>query len=101
MKTKERNKATETMNNRLIGIKHMKKMYVISMQEYRRTAYSDKNSKEKLAPEYSVLNPETSSDSDSAKSKGARCVSARVQMVQIGKNSRNRTEDCTKRERIE
>jgi len=71
------------------------------MQEYRRTAYSDRNSREKLAPEYSVLNPDTSSDSDSAKSKGARCVSARVQMVQTGKKSKNRTEDWTKSERIE
>jgi hypothetical protein len=29
-------------------------------------------------PLYSVLNPDTSSDSPSAKSKGVRCVSARV-----------------------
>jgi hypothetical protein len=39
-------------------------------------------------PEYSVLNPETSSLSASLKSKGARWVSASVQINQTG-NSRN------------
>lgn len=37
-----------------------------------------------MAPEYSVLNPETSSDSASLKSKGARWVSAKVQTIQMG-----------------
>lgn len=57
--------------------------------------------KQKDAPEYSVLNPETNSDSDSAKSKGARWVSARVQINQIGKKNRNKIEDCVNNERIE
>jgi hypothetical protein len=48
-----------------------------------------------------VLKPETSSDSDSLKSKGARWVSARVQISQ-GKNRNMSTgEDCLKEERIE
>jgi hypothetical protein len=47
-------------------------MYVIRRQENNRTPYSDKKIKAKKAPEYSVLNPETNSDSASLKSKGAR-----------------------------
>lgn len=39
--------------------------------------YSAIKRKAKRAPPYSILNPETSSDSPSAKSKGARLVSAR------------------------
>jgi len=31
---------------------------------------------------YSILNPETSSDSPSAKSNGVRCVSARIEIIQ-------------------
>jgi len=38
-------------------------------------AYSPKNSKAKLTALYSVLNPETNSDSLSARSKGVRCLS--------------------------
>ena len=41
-------------------------------------AYSARKSKAKRPPRYSILNPETSSDSPSAKSKGARFVSAIV-----------------------
>jgi len=39
--------------------------------------------KAKVAPLYSVLNPETNSDSPSAKSKGVRLVSAKVVVNQI------------------
>jgi hypothetical protein len=46
------------------------------------------------------LKPETNSDSASEKSKGARCVSAKVQMTQIGKNKIKIIEDCKFRERI-
>jgi len=49
--------------------------------------------KEKKAPPYSVLNPETNSDSDSLKSKGARWVSAKVQINQITKKMRKLGED--------
>jgi len=76
-------------------------MYVIKMQEYNNTAYSDKKIKAKLAPEYSVLNPDTNSDSDSLKSKGARCVSARVQITHTGKKIKNKIEDCSNNDRIE
>lgn len=38
-------------------------------------AYSAKKIKENFKPPYSTLNPETNSDSPSAKSKGARLVS--------------------------
>lgn len=39
--------------------------------------YSAMKIRANLPPPYSILNPETSSDSPSAKSKGARLVSAR------------------------
>jgi len=39
---------------------------------------------------YSTLNPETSSDSPSAKSKGVRLVSARQEISQIPTKGRNR-----------
>ena len=55
--------------------------------------YSDKKQKAKQAPEYSVLKPDTNSDSASAKSKGARCVSAKVQITHKGKNNKNKMED--------
>lgn len=44
------------------------------------TAYSPKNSNANRPPPNSTLNPETSSDSPSAKSKGARLVSANVEV---------------------
>lgn len=42
-------------------------------------AYSAKKNSANGPPEYSTLNPETSSDSPSVRSKGARFVSARVE----------------------
>jgi hypothetical protein len=63
--------------------------------------YSDKKIKAKYAPEYSVLNPETSSDSDSLKSKGARWVSARVQINQKGKQNKKTGDAITTADRIE
>lgn len=54
------------------------------MQEYNKTAYSDRKIKAKNAPEYSVLKPDTSSDSASEKSKGARWVSASVHTTHSG-----------------
>ena len=39
--------------------------------------YSAKNTTTKGIEEYSVLNPETNSDSPSARSKGVRCLSLR------------------------
>jgi hypothetical protein len=74
---------------------------VIKKQEYKRIPYSDKKIKAKYAPEYSVLNPETSSDSDSLKSKGARWVSAKVQINQKGKENRKMGDAITLADRIE
>lgn len=54
-----------------------------------------------MTPEYSVLNPDTNSDSASEKSKGARWVSARVQITQIGNKNKNIIEDWENKERIE
>jgi len=55
-------------------------------------AYSAINSKANPNLPYSILNPETSSDSPSAKSKGVRLVSAKHEINQItiiGRNSRD------------
>jgi len=45
-------------------------------------AYSDKNNRAKPPLPYSTLNPETNSDSPSAKSKGVRFVSASIETNQ-------------------
>ena len=45
--------------------------------------YSARKNKAKGPAEYSTLNPETSSDSPSIRSKGARPVSARVETYHI------------------
>jgi hypothetical protein len=45
--------------------------------------YSPRNKKANTIPGYSTLNPETNSDSDSAKSKGALYVSAKIAISQI------------------
>jgi hypothetical protein len=45
-----------------------------------------------------VLNPLTSSDSDSLKSNGARCVSARVQISQGKKTNKKILEEENKKE---
>lgn len=46
-------------------------------------AYSARKKRAKGPPAYSTLNPETSSDSPSVKSKGARFVSASVEINHI------------------
>lgn len=46
-------------------------------------AYSARKNRAKGPAAYSTLNPETSSDSPSVRSKGARFVSARVEMYHI------------------
>lgn len=48
-------------------------------------AYSAKKNKANKPPENSTLNPETNSDSPSVKSKGARLVSANVEVNHIKK----------------
>lgn len=49
-------------------------------------AYSARKNRAKGPPAYSTLNPETSSDSPSVRSKGARLVSARVEIYHIAAN---------------
>lgn len=49
----------------------------------RMLAYSARKNRAKGPPAYSTLNPETSSDSPSVRSKGARFVSARVEIYHI------------------
>lgn len=49
----------------------------------RMLAYSARKNRAKGPPAYSTLNPDTSSDSPSVKSKGARFVSARVEIYHI------------------
>jgi len=51
--------------------------------------YSAIKIKAKVTPLYSVLNPETNSDSPSAKSKGVRLVSANVLENQTRNNGLN------------
>lgn len=46
-------------------------------------AYSARKNRAKGPPAYSTLKPETSSDSPSVRSKGARFVSARVEMYHM------------------
>jgi len=46
-------------------------------------AYSARKNRAKGPPAYSTLKPETSSDSPSVRSKGARLVSAKVEMYHI------------------
>lgn len=54
------------------------KVFISRMLEY-----SAKKNRANGPPAYSTLNPETSSDSPSVRSKGARFVSARVEMNHI------------------
>lgn len=49
----------------------------------RMLAYSARKNRAKGPPAYSTLNPETSSDSPSVRSKGARFVSASVEIYHI------------------
>jgi hypothetical protein len=61
-----------------------KKSKKITMAPNSTKTYSPKKISAKFTPPNSVLKPETSSDSDSLKSNGARCVSDKTQIIQIG-----------------
>lgn len=87
------------IKRKLNPVKKEKKINVISIQEYNSIIYSERNKKEKEAPEYSVLKPETSSDSASLKSKGARWVSAKVQIIHTGRIKRKRIDEKLEKER--
>jgi len=79
-------KAITTCTIIILPKKLVKNIKDMSIQENNKIKYSDKRTKAKFTLEYSVLYPETSSDSDSLKSKGARCVSANVQTIHKGRN---------------
>jgi hypothetical protein len=53
-------------------------------------AYSAKKIKAKPPAPYSTLNPETNSDSPSAKSKGVRLVSANLEIIHINPIGKNK-----------
>ena len=55
----------------------------LKQQKKRIDPYSDINKRAKFLLPYSILNPETNSDSHSAKSKGGRLVSARITTNQM------------------
>ena len=58
--------------------------------------YSAKKNIAKIIPEYSTLKPETSSDSPSVRSKGARLVSARAEtknIIKTGKRGKTNHRD--------
>jgi len=57
--------------------------------------YSAKKNKAKPILAYSTLNPDTSSDSASGKSKGARLVSARIEIRNIKNNGKSGTAKYT------
>ena len=54
------------------------KMFIVRIFEY-----SARKNRANIPPEYSTLNPDTSSDSPSGRSNGARFVSARVEIYHI------------------
>ena len=60
-----------------------RKRIVESVFIRRMFAYSARKNRAKGPPAYSTLKPETSSDSPSVRSKGARFVSARVEMYHM------------------
>lgn len=62
----------ESIRGKNVGDGRGKKIAVITLQPNSKAEYSARNSQAKLAPPYSVLYPDTSSDSDSLKSNGAR-----------------------------
>ena len=64
------------------------KRTVVSSLMKRIVMYSAMKIRAKLPALYSMLNPETSSDSPSAKSNGVRLVSARIEMNHIGARGR-------------
>jgi len=65
------------------GDEELRKRIADSVFIKRIFAYSARKKRAKGPPAYSTLNPDTSSDSPSVKSKGARLVSAKVETYHI------------------
>jgi len=80
MNTKEKNKvyAIRTISFRIPKLKNGMNIKALKSLITRMFKYSAIKIKANVDPLYSVLNPLTSSDSPSAKSKGVRLVSAKV-----------------------
>lgn len=73
--------------------RNLKKIQIINTEEKMSTLYSERKTYAKYTPPYSVLNPDTNSDSASEKSNGARCVSDKVVNTQRGSKYESTTED--------
>ena len=79
--TKQQIKTVDKKINATLDIKFIRKI-LVSIDRNIIFPYSDKKIIAKPPLLYSVLNPDTSSDSPSAKSKGARLVSATNKQIQ-------------------
>jgi len=82
---------THTKSSKNNGAKKDKKITAENKHIIKILAYSAIKIKAKLPLLYSILNPETSSDSPSAKSNGVRLVSASVVMNQMNVMGKSRT----------
>lgn len=71
------------VSERVSRVEEPKKMIAEIVFIIRMLAYSARKNKANGPPAYSTLNPDTSSDSPSVKSNGARLVSARVEIYHI------------------
>jgi len=83
-------------NERKTGLLEGKKITLVKRLINKIFMYSAMKIRAKVPPLYSVLKPETSSDSPSAKSNGARFVSANAvtnQITSLGATIRNRGVD--------
>lgn len=73
-----------------LGVKKVIKKTLVKSLITIMLAYSAIKIKANLPALYSTLNPETSSDSPSAKSKGVRFVSAKIEVNQISRRNGNK-----------
>ena len=83
IKEKEREYSISIISLKIPILKYLMKRIALNNLITKIFKYSAIKIKAKVALLYSVLNPETSSDSPSAKSKGVRLVSAKVVVNQI------------------
>jgi|APCry1669189000_1035189.scaffolds.fasta_scaffold491120_1 hypothetical protein len=78
------NKRSFTIKNKPINLYPGEKRQIKTTEETSKVEYSAKNTKANKPPLYSVLKPDTNSDSLSEKSKGARWDSASKQKTHTG-----------------
>jgi len=102
----KKNKIKDVLTAKKKGSKKKKKDNVIKSQPPKNNRvvnilmaimepYSAKKNKAKPILEYSTLKPETSSDSASGRSNGARLVSAKIEIKNIKKSGKNGTKKNT------